>query len=82
MSAVKVIPITATYREHYERIFCRDSSNDRASVCSGEDVGLIPTPGSTDSTQDDWERPNAGRSYVSAVPVGALRVGFGEYGEC
>ena len=43
---VKIIPISKEYRENWGRIFSRGSSNDRASVCSGDDAGSIPAPGS------------------------------------
>ena len=32
--------------ETRQPIFSRGSSNDRASVCSGDDAGSIPAPGS------------------------------------
>jgi hypothetical protein len=43
---VKIIPISPEYRENWEKVFRRDSSRDRASVCSGDDAGFKPAPGS------------------------------------
>ena len=53
---VKIIPITPEYREGWDMVFrkiSRDSSTGRDSVCSGDDVGSSPTPGSkVNSIQD------------------------------
>ena len=49
--SVRIIPISRAYRANWVKVFGRDSSNDRASVCSGEDAGLIPAPGSRDNVR-------------------------------
>ncbi len=51
---VRVIPITDAYREGWARIFRRDSSRDRAPVCSGDDAGLRPAPGSNTMRDRQW----------------------------
>lgn len=65
MSDVKVIPISKEYRDNYDSIFQYELKKRFA----GRKVN-IPSADSdlmyqNDATQDTWERPNSGRSYVS-----------------